>query len=353
MIAFLTTLLFGNVSADPAADPDTALKEWLGKRTGAVAMARVTAQGVTFHQAGQLSPEHPEPPTPDTQWEIGSVTKVFTGILLAKSEAAGKVSRNDPAAKFLLPADDPDIARFQKITLLSLTTHTSGLPRLPKNMKLWWVEDPYAKYNGKLLIEGFRKHGPVASGAEEVGYSNFGVGLLGEALGKAWGKSYAEVLPEQILQPLGLNQTTLAMAGQAAPANFAPPLEKGKTTNRWTFDSVAPAGALISSTREMALFLQACMGQRDTPLKESLEESMKPLKPTDDFPGSVGMGWFTLDGEKPVIWHNGATGGFQSFLGFCPVIKEGVVLLTNCGKGPDGFGIKLLKGNDSQEPGGR
>lgn len=310
-------------------------------------MVRVNADGVTFYQAGQLSPSDARPPTPDTQWEIGSITKVFTGILLARSEAERKVSRDDPAAKFLLPENDKDREVLAKITLLTLTTHTSDLPRLPANLMVDLLgDDPYSDYDQADLVKALRAHGRRAKTPQPVEYSNFGVGVLGEALGKAWGGSYQEALAREVLAPLGMKRTTLALAGSDQPEGIAPPLDGKKIGAHWTFQSMAPAGALLSSTRELALFLQACMGLRETPLKEVLAESMKPLRPTEDFPGSIGMGWFMTEGDDPILWHNGATGGFQSFLGFSNKRKEGLVILSNSGVGPDQLGFKLLAEGD-------
>lgn len=104
---------------------------------------------------------------------------------------------------------------------------------------------------------------------------------------------------------------------------------------------MAAAGAIRSSTREMALFLQSCLGFRETPA--ALTESLKPLKPTKAPPGHIGMGWFiTAPEDGSIVWHNGATGGFQAFLGFSPNKKLGVVILTNSGVVPDQFGIRFL-----------
>ncbi len=93
---------------------------------GGVAVAWADADGTAFFSSGTMTAADPRPITPDTQFEIGSVSKVFTALLLVESERLGKVSRFDPAAKYLLPAADPAQAALAKITLLSLATHTSG-----------------------------------------------------------------------------------------------------------------------------------------------------------------------------------------------------------------------------------
>lgn len=120
-----------SASAKPPPDIQTRLDAWIRDQPGGVAVAWVDRGGTSFFQSGQFDGDDPRPITPDTQFEIGSVTKVFTTLLLGESERLGKVSRNDPAAKYLLPPDDPAQQRLAEITLLSLVTHASGHSSLP------------------------------------------------------------------------------------------------------------------------------------------------------------------------------------------------------------------------------
>src|SRR5689334_6942039 len=101
---------------------------------GGVAMAYVEARNIAFFTSGKFSSEDLRQITPDTQFEAASIAKLFTALLLAKSELLGKVNRKDPVGKYLLPADDPDAEKLSKITLLLLATHHSGLPREPSNL---------------------------------------------------------------------------------------------------------------------------------------------------------------------------------------------------------------------------
>src|ERR1700685_2841529 len=136
-------------SAKPPADLQAKLDAFVKGGSGGASVAWVDADGVAFFQSGTFSADDLRPITPDTQFELGSVTKVFTALLLAESERLGRVSRLDPAAKYLLPAGDPAQKAMSKIPLLSLTTHTSGLPRLPGNIgsNPEGNPDPYAFYD--------------------------------------------------------------------------------------------------------------------------------------------------------------------------------------------------------------
>jgi CubicO group peptidase (beta-lactamase class C family) len=339
--------------AKAPADTQTRLDTWIKDQPGGATVAWVDADGVAFFQSGKYSADDPRPVTPDTQFEIGSVTKVFTALLLAESERLGKVSRNDPAAKYLLPPDDPAQAALAKITLLSLTTHTSGLPRMPSNFgsKSKDASDPYAAYDRAALVEGLRADGPGAVVGPTVSYSNFGVSVLGEALASAWGTSYADALSEHVLGPLGLKATSLGIASIPPPADLAPGHVEGKRVPNWTFLACAGCGALRSSARDMSVFLTACLGGADAPLHAAIAATTQPQHADPDDGGQIGLGWLiTGDKEKPVYWHNGATAGSHTFVAFCPKAGAGIAILANVQKGTETLGFALLSGNPVLPP---
>jgi D-alanyl-D-alanine-carboxypeptidase/D-alanyl-D-alanine-endopeptidase len=332
-------------AAKPPEDLPARLHAWIKGTPGGVAVAWVDADGAVFHQAGKFSAEDARPITPDTQFEIGSVTKVFTALLLAESERAGKVSRSDSAAKYLLPAGDPAQKELAKITLLSLTTHAAGLPRLPANIGANpdASADPYATYDRAALVEALRLHGPVATVGRSAAYSNFGVAVLGEALGAAWGTSYAEALREHVLRPLGMTATSVGLAGAPAPAELAPGHAGNQRVPNWTFLACAPAGALRSATRDMARLLTACLAGETGPLAAAIRATTARQRANEDVGGAIGLGWMlTEDAERPVVWHNGATAGSHAFFAFSPKAGAGVVILANVNKGSEALGFGLL-----------
>lgn len=348
--------LLSPVHAKPPADVQARLDAFALGKPGGVAVAWVDADGVAFFSAGKISADDARAITPDTQFEIGSVTKVFTALLLAESERLGKVSRNDPAAKFLLPAGDPDQAALAKITLLSLTTHSSGLPRLPANIgpNPDGNPDPYATYDRAALVAGLRLHGPTAPVGRTVAYSNFGVSVLGEALGAAWGTTYAAALQAHVLAPLGLKHTALALPGTALPEGIAPGHgPDGKRVGNWTFLASAPAGALRSSARDLAIFLQAARGGAEAPLHAAFVATTTAQRAVEDMGGQIGLGWFLQgDAARPVVWHNGGTGGYRSFVGFVPGPSgAGVAVLTNHQASVDEIGYALLGAKPSKPAG--
>jgi CubicO group peptidase (beta-lactamase class C family) len=332
-------------SAHPPAGTQAALDAWNQGQSGGVALAWVDADGAAFFQAGKFDASDPRPITPDTQFELGSITKVFTALLLADSEQAGRVNRLDPAAKYLVPAGDPAQADLAKITLLALSTHTSGLPRLPYNIgpNPDGNPDPYAAYDRAALIDALRHDGRGAPAGRAVAYSNFGVSVLGEAVGTAWGTTYANALQTRILTPLGLGATSLGLAGTPAPADLAPGHVGDRRVPNWTWLACAPAGGLRSSARDMAKFLAASLGDERAALHAAFVATEQPERTDPDLGGHIGLGWLITDDPlKPVFWHNGATAGSHAVIAFCPKAGVGIVILANQQKGAEELAFSLL-----------
>lgn len=333
------------VSAKPPADIQARLDEFVKGKPGGVAVAWVDADGPVFFNAGKFSTADARPMTADTQFEIGSLTKTFTALLLAESERAGKVNREDPVAKYLLPPGDPEAAKMEKITLLTLTTHRSGLPSLPRDFqaKHQALVNPYAALTRADIVASLRLEGPMAKTGGDVSYSNFGVSLLGEALGAAWGTSYEEALREHVLKPLGLEHTTVGRPGSKPAGDFPPAHAKGVAVPHWEWEAYAACGGLRSSTRDLAKVLQAALGDDAAPLQAAWREVIKPTYAAPKQGGRIGLGWF-LRGEKtkPLVWHNGGTGGSHSFAAFSRSARAGVVLLANDDAKLDELGFALM-----------
>lgn len=336
-------------SAKPPDDAQARVDAFAKGKPGGVSVAWVDADGVVFFSAGKFSAIDARPITPDTQFEIGSVTKVFTALLLAESERAGKVSRNDPVAKYLLPAGDPDAAKLEKITLLALATHSAGLGMWGSNTPAPGGPNPLVGVTRADLVAALRTDGPGATPGRAVVYSNFGVALLGEALAAAWGRPYAEVLRERVLTPLGLEHTLVALPGTKPAAALAPGHAAGQPVENWELDGYAAAGALRSSARDLAKFLQAAFGGDAAPLAAAFRATTARQRANDSLGGAIGLSWLlTEDGERPVVWHNGRTGGYCSFVGFVPDARAGVVVLNNGSAPGDALSFALLQAKPSQ-----
>jgi hypothetical protein len=194
-----------------------------------------------------------------------------------------------------------------------------------------------------MLVEALRQDGRTAPAGRAMAYSNFGAAVEGEALAAAWGTSYADALREHVLAPLGLKATTLGVAGSPPPADLAPGHVGDRQEPNWTFQAFAPAGALRSSARDMAVFLRACLGGDKTSLRPAIDATLEPQHTADDIGGHIGLGWFlTDDGDHRVVWHNGATAGSHAFVAFCRKTGTGVAILANVQQASEALGFNLL-----------
>jgi CubicO group peptidase (beta-lactamase class C family) len=195
-----------------------------------------------------------------------------------------------------------------RITLRQLATHTSGLPRLPRNLlpvALLHPGDPYARYSTRHLYRALRKAGGPAPA--EYLYSNYGFGLLGHLLGRAAGRPYAELLADRVTGPLGLTETGAGVpAGHVAATGH----RRGRPVPAWHLGALAGAGALSSTASDLARFLGANLAPGTTPLRSAIEATQRPAAGQ-----RTGLGWHIASpGGRHVLWHNGATGGFSAML---------------------------------------
>jgi CubicO group peptidase (beta-lactamase class C family) len=339
----LTAALFGlaNLSHARASEATitASLKAWLGDQPGGVAAAYIDASGVTLANAGKFSPSDPRPITADTWFEIGSVTKVFTATLLADALQRGTVTLDTTVGAPFAP---------RQVTLRQLATHTSGLPRMPRDFASSDALNPYADEDLAVLVKSFDA---VSGGLKPApsSYSNFGFAVLGQAVARAGGKPYAELLRERVLGPLGLRDTLLSWR-DAKPDRLAPPYTATGPGSNWDLNAFSPAGALVSTTRDLARFVQANLGLVQTPLLATLVATRQAQAPGDAPGRKIGLAWqLERRGAAEIVWHNGATGGYHSFVAFDPVAKIGVVVLTNHAAAVEPLGYAILAGKPLPE----
>ena len=175
-------------------------------------------------------------------------------------------------------------------------------------------------------------------------YSNLGMGLLGHVLSLRAGKSYEDLVIERILDPLGMHDTritlTPSMKSRLAPGHNA----AGAVVPNWDLPTLAGAGALRSTANDMAKFLAANLDSTLNPVARALATAHAPLRGAASPQMRIGLAWLTLDqfAGKPLIWHNGGTGGYHSFVGFDPAANRGIVVLTNQTTTIDDLGFHLL-----------
>lgn len=304
---------------------------------GAVATAEKRDGKWTFAMAGQpFAAGHAQVPAEKVIFEIGSISKVFTGILLADAVQAGKLGLDDTLAQRLpVKFSDPAVGA---VTLKQLATHTSCLPRLPSNMTSGADKDPYAPYDNRALFEylaGAKLEGKPPCAAS---YSNLGFGILGVVLETAWGKPWAELVREKIAVPLGMTDTAQELSEAQRP-RFAEPWSGDQQAHPWTFKAMAGAGALRSTLADMSKFADALLAGAKGPLGHVWPLLAGGHADMPSVGGKIGLGLLQLkeDGEE-IYLHDGGTGGFRSTIQVRPGSGRAIIVLaSNAAAEPDAW----------------
>lgn len=294
---------------------------------------------------GNFGAYYARPVDADTGFEIGSVTKVFTTLLLAEMAGRGEVGLDDPVAMHLPATVHMPTRDGREITLTDLATHTSGLPRLPENMAPSDDDNPYADYSVEQMYAFLSDYELQRDIGSQYEYSNLGMGLLGHALSRRAGLSYGALVRERILAPLNMRSTAdtpaVYMKSRLANGHDA---ELMPVLN-WDLPTLAGAGALLSTGDDMVNFIEMLVGQRASPLQDALATTLTIRRPTGAEGDETGLGWVVSGrGDDQIVWHNGGTGGYRSYLGFMPARGVGVVALSNTSTetGVDDIGRHLL-----------
>ena len=281
-----------------------------------------------------------------TRFEIGSITKTFTGLLLAEMVHSGEVSV-DQRVGSLFPKTIPLDNGVEDTTLEALATHTSGLPTLPINLQALGRPMSVDPYRGSTADEVFRSVGKTPEvfldRTENLVYSNLGYALLGRLLERRAGRPYEELLRQRILEPYGLGSIAIAHSEKPAIELARGHGPGGRPVHYWHVDGYAPAGCLIASTYEMLDYLALQLEASRPAVAEA--QRLRKLFPNGS---GIGLGWFhqRIGGHR-LVWHTGGTGGFRSFAGFLPAEGRGFILLANGQGDLDALARRLL---DPAEP---
>ena len=306
-----------------------------------VALAIVQGDRVIYARGlGLRDAEHHLPVTAHTRFAIGSCSKVFTALLGVMAEDAGKLSLDDPPRKYLpyFKLQDPELDAA--VTLRDLMSHRTGLAS--EDESLWWE----GKLNREEVIRAGMAPAPVAKLRQEFHYNNILYSAAGEAIARAYGKSWEDLVQHRLFDPIGMTESDLSRtamqaspdyaqgyeqpgpAGQPGPADPPAPVAMRDLTN------VAPAGAVNSNARDMARFLRfmldggAVGGKRLVSKKRFAELSATNSMVREGT--TYGLGWGCKDwkGHK-TCGHNGGIDGFNTVVSIMADRDLGFVLLTN------------------------
>ena len=309
-----------------------------------LAVAAVDAEGTVQGRRGRADDEG-RPVDEHTVFEIGSVTKVFTALLLAVMVEAGDVTLDEPLAAFYPELTLP--VRGRPATLVDLATHASGLPRLPPGLlrqALRRRDDPWASFSDADVARGLESVRLRAEPGARVRYSNFGVGVLGQALARRAGTPYDDLVRSRVCRPLGLPDTGVRRSPDQLARRAVGHDRRGRAVPDWHMDSLPGMGALHSTSADLARFLAAQLDPDSTSLGDAIRLAQQPRVGAGRL-GHQALGWMLSPLPRTgrrMFWHNGGTGGAFSFVGLEPGTGVAVVALTNSARPVDQPAVALL-----------
>ncbi len=269
-------------------------------------------------------------PDEKTIFEIASITKVFTGILLTELWRENKLSFNDNAEKLLPKTVSLPQKNGKLITVFQLATHTSGLPANPDNMnnrEKYGIEQ-FHQFLANCKLEFLP--------GEKYSYSNVGYRLIGEIIESVSQETYEQFLKEKILEPLGLNETKLRIAPEAVSRLAVGHDENGAELQNAPFSGGA-AGGLKSTTEDMYKLLDCIIkftpSNTATPaasrrIAENIIEMCKRRAKTKAGQSTSCIAWLR-DDALDVYGKNGMLNGTSSYVGFSPKRKLGIIVFSS------------------------
>jgi CubicO group peptidase (beta-lactamase class C family) len=285
----------------------------------------------------------------ETLFEIASITKTFTGVLLAEMALRGEVALGQHAAEL---AGTPLASPRDRITLEALATHRSGLPRLALDgaalrRLLFRRSDPYAGSTPAEIatsIAALAERAIRSDGSPR--YSNLGFAWLGQLLAQRIGLAYEDALRQRVLRPLGLEDMVFEVAPEHETRLAVGHRDDLRRAAAWHLDAYNPAGGLKASGSAMLRYLEALASARFAPLAFATEARSR-----NGSSEIAGLGWAlgTLDGTR-LVWHNGGSGGFRSFIGYLPERGIGVAVLANSEASVDELALAILDPERTPEP---
>lgn len=322
---------------------DKAVTEFFSDLNNVGAVIAVVKDGSTFYyHYGEAKKGEGKLPGNSTIFEIGSISKTFTGILLAQAVLDKKISLEDDIRKYL-PAACAGLELDGKPVLVKhLSNHTSGLPRLTDDLATtsgYNEQDPYKHYTAAMYYNYLARVKLESVPGTKQEYSNTGVAVLGIILEKVYAKSYEQLLTTYITNPLKMIRTFVTLPAKKE-SNFASGYADGKETSHWNLAQTSAAGGIRSTISDMVLYLEANMADATPAIALSHKETF------NDGKDAIGLGWFLYPTKgDSLIWHNGGTGGFTSYTGYLKDKNVGVVVLTNSSSqgGPDKIGTIILR----------
>ena len=288
------------------------------------------------------------PFTRETLVEIGSCTKTFTTTLFALATNRSQIVPDAFAQKYM---PNGYTLRAQKLTPLELADFTSGMPDDPTNLPRGLERRSIESYTVKDFLTWASNYEPRTQLPAPYKYSNAGIGLLSYLVATATGKSWEDQMNSEVLQPLGMADTTLRPTPEQQKRLAQGHNRAGQDAPRWPVFAWYAAGGLRSTAHDMISFGEANLGHKEVigkPVSAELIAAMrlaqKPIYPIPNG-NEQAMAWVNnIGGGDPVILKNGGTAGFGNGIAICPTKDAAIFIAMNqVGAQPVAKGIEILR----------
>lgn len=281
-----------------------------------------------FYGYGETAKGNGSKPDEHTIFEIGSISKTFTATLLALAVNDAKLKLEDRVNMYLPDSIPPLEYQGIPVTLKTLSNHSSGIPRMPSNFYSLDPNNPYKDYDVNDLFSFYKNLSLTRKPGDKYEYSNVAAGTLGVILEKVFGKEYESLVIDKICKPLGMIDTEEFIRKNDS-ARFAKGYdESGRYASQWDIKALAGAGAIRSTAEDLLKYANGNLGNAPRPLNQAFQLTHQVT--FTDGVNKVGLGWHYLkNGQEELLFHNGGTGGYRSYLAMNLQKKFAVVILSN------------------------
>ncbi|ASK28780.1 hypothetical protein CEY12_01030 [Chryseobacterium sp. T16E-39] len=321
------------------------------KRSKSIIIGIIDANGRTIFKEGVISDDNPVLPDENTIYEIGSITKVFTSLVLADMSIKHQLKLDDPVSKFLKKDIKLPTRGGKEISLLNLATHRSALPRFPYNVDPGDLDNPYADYTENKMFEYLSHYQPDIDIDSKWRYSNTGYGLLGYALTSvSKQKNYETLIKEKICKPLHMDHTVITMTDELEKNRARGHSEYGKPANFVVLSAIEAGGSLRSNLNDMFTFVEANLGLIKSDLFPAMKLTHLKQSKKENHMGYATLGWTFWDNGKDIVFKDGGTPGFSSFIGLDTKNKWGIVILSNSANSVTDIGLHIMDPSYIIEP---
>jgi CubicO group peptidase (beta-lactamase class C family) len=306
------------------------------KRDIGIAVGVVDEHGSSVISHGKLDNDTDQEVNGDTVFEIGSITKTFTGLLLQDMVERGQMKVDDPAAQYLPASVKLPTYHGRQITLLQLATHTSGFPDGPDNLNPKRADNSRADYTFEKLDAFVSGYKLTREPGVKYEYSTVGIALLGQAIAVRARTNYESLVVDRICRPLKMDGTRITQTPELTSRFARGHNYYGYPVSHTDWGALSPGAALRSTAKDMLKYVSANLGLTPSGLTPLMEKTHVPrfhahLDTDLEVDTDIGTTWMIMhdSDDTSIIGHGGLTRGFTTYVGFDMARHHGVVVLCN------------------------